>query len=109
MIGEAALSSASITPKLLIDKADYVKEALITYADTECFAQNRHLLRGGSMVMDFAPSVWICLDGSAEIIGDDYNRAITKGEYFFLPYSAERKFTIKGNATLIECLPSKQD
>lgn len=109
MVGEVALKSARIQPKVLIDTPEYVKEALITYEDTTCFAENRHYLKSGSLVMDFAPSVWICLDGKAVINGENYSREIKKGEYFFLPYVAEGKFTITGNATLIECLPSKQD
>ncbi len=109
MFGIKALQSASIAPKVTIDTPEYVKEELITYNDTTCFAENRHLLKGGSLVMDYAPSVWILLDGEATITGENYTRNIKKGEYFFLPYVAEGKFSISGTATLIECLPSKQD
>ncbi|MFI3229085.1 MAG: class I mannose-6-phosphate isomerase [Bacillota bacterium] len=109
MFGEKALQSARIEPKISINTPEYVKEELITYNDTTCFAENRHLLNGGSLTMDFAPSVWILLEGSATITGDNYVREIKKGEYFFLPYAAEGAFSITGTATLIECLPSKQD
>ena len=59
--------------------------------------------------MDYAPSVYICLEGEAVIKGENYSKKIGKGDYFFLPYIAEGKFTVEGNAVLIECLPSKQD
>ena len=61
--------------------------------------------------MDFAPSVYICLDGNAVITGENYRKEIKKGDYFYLPYVSENKFTISTDttATLIECLPSKQD
>ena len=38
-----------------------------------------------------------------------YERKMIKGDYFYLPYAAENKFTLKSdNATFVECLPSKQ-
>ena len=109
MVGEKALQSARITPNLVIDTEQYTKEELITYKDTTCFAENRHVLRGGSFVIDFAPSVYILLDGDITITGDGYEKIVEKGEYFFIPYVAEGKFTVSGTGTLIECLPSKQD
>ena len=92
--------------------SEYKKEALITYDDTTCFAENRHTVKnGGEFTLDFAPSVYICVEGNATILGDGYEREIKQGEYFYLPYVAEGKFkiTAKNSATFIECLPSKQD
>ena len=61
--------------------------------------------------MSYAPSVYILLDGTAKIIGDGYEKTIVRGDYFYLPYAAEGKFSVTtlSHATLIECLPSKQD
>lgn len=109
MVGIKALERAKILPKTIIDESGYKKETLITYNDTVCFAENRHTLKGGTFTMGFAPSVWIVLNGTAVIKGDNYEKIIKKGDYFFLPYCAEGKFTVSGAATLIECLPSKQD
>ncbi len=60
--------------------------------------------------MDFAPSVYILLDGDAVIKGENYERKIKRGDYFYLPFVAEGKFTIISDirAEIIECLPSKQ-
>lgn len=110
--GDKALAYAHICPTTEIDTPTYTREALITHQDTPCFAQNRHSLRaGGQFVMAYAPSVYILLDGTAEIVGDGYRRTIRRGEYFYLPYVAEGKFIIRtdASATLIECLPSLQD
>lgn len=109
LVGQKALDLAKIQPKIVIERDDYIKEQLIGYQDTICFGENRHILKGGSFVMDYAPSVYICLEGEALITGEGYQRKVTKGEYFFLPYVAENKFKVSGNAVLIECLPSKQD
>ena len=45
-----------------------------------------------------------------EIKGENYEREISRGSYFFLPYAAENRFRICGRkyAELIECLPSRQ-
>lgn len=110
--GDAAVRYAAVSPKKVIDTPSYVKEVLIDYNDTPCFAENRHTLkRGGKFTMDYAPSVYILLDGTAKIIGDGYEKVISRGDYFYLPYAAEGKFTVTtlDHATLIECLPSKQD
>lgn len=109
--GEKAKEYAKVNPKVTIDTPKYKKEELITYDDTPCFAENRHTVKnGGSFTMDYAPSVYILLDGEATITGENYERTIKRGEYFYLPYVAEGKYKVssKTNATLIECLPSKQ-
>ena len=93
----------------MIDNDDYKKEVLVDYDITPCFGENRHTLNGGSFTMSYGPAVWIVLDGTVTITGDDYVREVKKGEYFFLPYCCENKFTVNGYGTLIECLPSKQD
>ncbi len=110
--GEQAKAYAKVNPKVTIDMAKYKKEELITYDDTPCFAENRHIIKnGGSFTMDFAPSVFILLDGEAVINGENYECKIKRGDYFYLPFVAENKFTITTDthAEIIECLPSKQD
>ncbi|MBE5750300.1 MAG: mannose-6-phosphate isomerase [Clostridiales bacterium] len=110
--GDSAKAYAKVTPKVEIDTPTYKKEVMISYDDTPCFGENRHTIKnGGSFVMDFAPSVYICLDGNAVITGENYRKEIKKGDYFYLPFIAENKFTVstETSATLIECLPSKQD
>lgn len=112
IFGEEAKKYATVNPKVAIDNGVYKKEELITYSDTPCFALNRHTLNnGGEFTMNYAPSVYICLEGSAVITGENYERQLKRGEYFFLPFSAENKFKIRSNdsAVIVECLPSKQD
>jgi len=109
--GESAKAYAKVMPTVTVDTPTYKKEVLISYEDTPCFGENRHVIQnGGSFVMDYAPSVYICLDGNAVITGDNYRKEIKKGDYFYLPFVAENKFTVstETSATLIECLPSKQ-
>lgn len=110
--GDAAKAFARVTPTVTVDTPTYKKEAMISYEDTPCFAENRHTLKdGGSFVMDFAPAVYICLEGKAVITGEDYRKEIKTGDYFYLPFAAEGKFTVSAeeHAVIIDCLPSKQD
>lgn len=108
LTGDKALKAAKKEPKIVCERKGYVKETLITYDDTPCFAENRHTVSDGQFVMDFGPVVYIVTEGNAVIEGKEYLRTIRKGDYFFLPYAAQGLFFVRGNATLIECLPSKQ-
>lgn len=112
IFGEEAVRYAKVNPYIEIDRENYQKQVLISYSDTTCFAENRHVLKkGGSFIPDFAPSVYICLNGEGVIKGENYNRPIKKGEYFFFPYSAKGRFEITTDKLVefVECLPSKQD
>ncbi len=109
--GEKAREYAKVEPETVIDEKGYKKEVVISYKDTPCFGLNRHSLScGGSFIMNYAPSVYICLDGKAKITGEGYEKEIKSGDYFFLPYVCENKFKIESSdsATVLECLPSKQ-
>ncbi|MBQ3235681.1 MAG: class I mannose-6-phosphate isomerase [Clostridia bacterium] len=111
IFGSSAEEFAKVNPKIVIDTPVYKKTELITYKDTPCFAGNRHELKnGGSFVMDYAPSVYLCVEGDGKIIGENYEKNIKRGDYFYLPFIAEGKFiaTSDKSITLIECLPSKQ-
>ncbi len=107
LYGTAATESAKLSPRTVAEREGYRKEELIGYADTPCFAENRHTLTGGSFRMDFAPAVYLCTDGEGTVFGDGYERPIKRADYFFLPYAAENRFGIRGDCTVIECKPSK--
>lgn len=109
--GDNAVAYARVNPQVTVNTSKYIKEELITYKDTPCFAENRHTVKnGGSFIMDYAPSVYICLSGEAVIKGNNYERKIKRGDYFYLPFVAEGKFRVESDteAVLIECLPSEQ-
>ena len=90
----------------IIEKAEgMVLESLVSTNHTDCFIVNRVKLSGDSFTPNVADSyaVYIVVEGSGEISGDGYNKPIKKGDYFFMPSCAMGKFTIKGNAEIIEC------
>lgn len=111
IFGDFAKQYAQVNPRVLVNREGYTKEQLISYEDTPCFAENRHVVKnGGSFVLDYAPSVYICLNGCATVEGEGYRKQVRGGDYFYLPYVCEKKYriTAEDSATLIECLPSKQ-
>ncbi len=110
--GAAAREYARILPRTAAETPPYKKEVLISHEDTPCFAMNRHTLKeGGSFIMDYAPCVYICLEGEADIVGGGYKKSVRRGNYFYLPYAAEGKFSVTAGkwAVLIECLPGQQE
>lgn len=110
--GEKAIEFAKVNPTVEIDTPEYKKEIMISYTDTPCFGEVRHTIRkGGGFTMNYAPAVWICLEGTAVIEGENYRKTVKRGDYFYLPFVAEGKFSVTTDteAVFIECLPSKQD
>jgi len=110
IFGKASVDFAKVNPKVVYEKNGVVKEELISYLDTPCFAENRYTINNGEVLLTYAPSVYIILDGQGEIVGENYTKQIKKGDYFFLPRVAENKFKVKtkNKLIIIECLPSKQ-
>ena len=50
------------------------------------------------------------LEGSGTLEGENYSRNIKKGDYFFLPFAAQNRFTLQGDElVLAECLPGKDN
>ena len=106
LVGEKAVEMAKISPKIEYNK-DYLKESLITYEDTPCFMMNRYTLSNKPLTLKDGASVWIVLDGSGIMYGNNYSKKLNKGDYFLLPNDLDNKFKIKGNIKLIECIGSE--
>ncbi len=90
----------------VIDSADgMVKESLVSEKDTDCFIINRIKLSGGSckMNVDGSYGMYIVTEGVGKITGDNYQKDIKKGDYFFMPYGAMDKFELSGNMEVVEC------
>jgi mannose-6-phosphate isomerase len=110
MAGPQVVTRGRKTPTVIEEAATYRTEALIRYADTSCFAVNRHCLAGGSMVLKHAPAILIVTQGEGVLSKAGYRQAVKKGDYFFLPFAAQGTTTIatETGLELIECLPSQR-
>ena len=106
--GKDAVEQCKITPKVLDRDNKQKGEELIGYDDTPCFGEKRNTLHGGTFTPESGPSVFAVVDGGGEIRGDGFSRILGKGDYWFMPYAARGRFTVSGDMTVIECLPSRQ-
>lgn len=103
--GAAAKEFAKVSPKVVVDTENYKKEILIGYDDTPCFKEIRHTIKnGGSFITEFAPAVYICLEGNAKIVGENYEKDVRRGDYFYLPLL--RKGSSESRPTPKPCLSS---
>lgn len=94
-----------LTPKVTENKNGVKREELITPNDTECFIINRITLTGGETKLNISDSygVYIVTEGIGSIKGENFDKVISKGDYFFMPSITMNKFTVSGNLEIVEC------
>ena len=97
--------NAQLLPKVTKSENGVSVESLVGPEDTDCFIINRITLTGGEFTPDLDENyaIYIVTDGTAEIKGENYKKAVKKGDYFFMPAAVMGKFNIEGNAQIIEC------
>ena len=105
--GEEAIALGRRSPQILEQTKEVVRESLISYQDTPCFAVERTTLQHGSVRLTQAPAVYVVTGGQGEITWKNGARAVRKGDYFFLPYQAAQTtcFSTKESVQWVACLP----
>ena len=96
---------AKLEPTILSKTDGVIIESLVGAKHTDCFVINRINLNDGRYNIELQDSygIYIVCDGRADIIADNYNETVKKGDYFFMPACAMGHFSITGNAKIIEC------
>ncbi len=94
---------APLTPVVLSDNGSVKYEAIIHSEITTSFSVNRITLNSGEFTLNKGAAIYVVTEGEGEIVSDSYQKSLTKGDYFFMPVSAKDKFTVKGNAKIVEC------
>ncbi len=95
---------AKLTPETVCDEKGVKIEAVVSKKNTDCFIINRITLSGGSYVSDKESyKVYIVTDGKITLTGENYNKNLKKGDYFFMPQAIYNKFSFSGNGEIIEC------
>lgn len=96
------------TPELVEDGADARVEYLITEEDTPCFKVLRSIVKKRQMLKE-GPAIYIITKGNGYISGHHYQRNVTQGDYFFMPYNAKDMFSIVSGEyseiEMITCIP----
>ncbi len=95
------------TPEIIYENDGCKKECLIGKDDTPCFGVERYIVNGGKTEKLPAPCVYVVTEGAGKLTGDGYEKDIKKGDYFFMPYSCEGKYTVQSDSelTLAACIP----
>ncbi len=106
LYGSDVVSSGKKIPTTEYKDDRLLIETLIGEADTPCFSVKRFSLNNGSFTLDIPASIWVCTDGEGTLIGDGYEKAIKKGDYFFLPAAASGKIRTEttSSLTLVACV-----
>lgn len=94
---------APLTPVVVSESADAKYESIIDERMTKSFNVKRATLSGGEFTLNKGAAIYVVTEGNGEIVADGYNRAVKKGDYFFMPVAATGKFTVKGNLKIVEC------
>lgn len=94
-----------ILPKEMTHDTGMIKESLINSAHTDCFVINRIKLFDGCCKLDVPDSygIYIVTEGEGKIFGNCYEKALSKGDYFFMPASLMGKFSVSGHIEIVEC------
>ena len=94
---------APLNPAIIEETVGIKYESLIDSRFTDTFKVNKITLDSGAYKLDNGNRIYVVIEGSGTIKSDDYNKAVKKGDYFFMPEKAKGKFNITGDATIIEC------
>ncbi len=94
---------APLEPKVLCNENGVLYESMIDENVTTSFGVRMVTLSGGSFSLNRGAAIYVVLDGEGKIIGEEYEKSISKGDYFLLPENAKEKFSITGNVKFAEC------
>lgn len=96
---------SKLNPTLLYKNDGAEKYSVVSEEHTDCFIINRLILTGGEDVLniDNSYAIYIVTEGEGVLSGENYEKNIKKGDYFFMPACAMGKYKISGNLTVTEC------
>lgn len=101
----SAAPDTKLSPKMILEENGVMVENLIGPKDTDCFVINRIRLENGSRFLNITDSygVYIVTEGIGSLCGEQYQRNLKKGDYFFMPACLMGKYKITGQMEIIEC------
>jgi mannose-6-phosphate isomerase len=105
---ENVMSECKKTPTVEFNTDGCKKEVLISKADTPCFSVERYVLSNSKTELLDGTCVYVVTDGEGYLTDNKgYEKSLKKGDYFFMPCSCHKKFTINSNGklTVAVCKP----
>lgn len=97
------------TPKTVESYGGFIKQSLISEKDTPCFSVIRYIVNNDKTSFFETPAVYVVTNGAGtlKIEGEDYSKAIKKGDTFFAPYILKNKLYVEsdGSIEIAACLP----
>lgn len=94
------------TPEIIYENNGCIKESLISKKDTTCFSVERYIINNSETEFLSAPCIYVVTDGKGKLTGENYCKEIKKGDYFFMPYSCDKKIKVQAESlTLAACIP----
>lgn len=95
---------APLKPKLISNENGLKYESMIDRSITESFSVGKITLGGGEFKLDKGAAVYVVTSGNGKIIGDGYEKKISKGDYLLMPEKAKNKFKLCGDSiAVVEC------
>ena len=94
-----------IVPREFYNSNSAKMETLIGAKDTDCFVVNRITLKNGEIpfYVQSSYAIYVVTNGEGKIIGENYEKEIKKGDYFFMSACAIRNYKLTGTMEVIEC------
>lgn len=104
---EKVMTKCKKEPLVIYENDGCIKESLIDKNDTPCFSVERYTVKNGETEKLSAPCVYVVTDGEGILHSESYEKEIKKGDYFFMPFSCNEKYTVKSDKdiTLAACIP----
>ncbi len=94
------------TPEIIFESNGCVKESLISKKDTPCFSVQRYIVKNGETELLHGTQIYVVTDGKGVLTGNNYEKEIKKGDYFYMPCSCNEKFKVQAESlTLAACIP----
>ncbi len=106
--GENAIEMGRKNPTTISNENGVEVKDLITYDDTPCFAVKSYKITSSQVALTEKPAVYVVTEGEGSILFGGFEKNLKKGDYFFLPASAnEVEIKSADSLTVIACLPPK--
>ena len=104
--GGEALEANRLWPAITEQNGNTTRENIVGPHITDCFSLNRITIKGVIAMLKAAPAIYVVTDGKGMLQGENYSKSLKKGDYFFLPVKANKRFSIVADdMEIYECQP----